>query len=99
MKKICIALIRFYQRFLSPLKLSCCRFTPTCSRYAIEAIARFGAFRGILLAGYRILRCNPFFPGGYDPVPFQFTFSGKQLPRVTLKALESTAAVPFSDNK
>ncbi|MGI6618118.1 MAG: membrane protein insertion efficiency factor YidD [Saccharofermentanales bacterium] len=61
--------IRTYQRQLSPNHLPCCRFSPTCSTYAMEAIRRFGAFRGGLLALWRLLRCNPFGRGGYDPVP------------------------------
>lgn len=70
MKKICLSLINFYQRFLSPLKgRSTCRFQPTCSRYAYEAISRYGAARGGLLALKRIVKCGPWHPGGYDPVP------------------------------
>ena len=69
MSRILIGLIRFYQKNISPLKISCCRFTPTCSAYAIEAIKVHGAVKGTLLALYRILRCNPFCKGGYDPVP------------------------------
>lgn len=64
-----IFLIRIYQKNISPLKISCCRFTPTCSEYAIEAIRVHGAFKGLFLAIWRILRCNPFCRGGYDPVP------------------------------
>lgn len=69
MSKLLIGLIRFYQKNISPLKISCCRFTPTCSAYAIEAIQVHGAFKGALLSIYRVLRCNPFCKGGYDPVP------------------------------
>ena len=69
-----IALIRWYQRRISSRTAAVCRFTPTCSAYAIEAIDRFGALRGCLLAVWRILRCNPLFWGGYDPVPDKFTF-------------------------
>lgn len=70
MKYICIWLIRFYQKFLSPLKRNpTCRFTPTCSAYAIEAYRKRGFFVGTALTVWRILRCNPFCPGGYDPVP------------------------------
>lgn len=61
--------IRFYQKFLSPLKPPTCRFTPTCSQYAIEAIRKHGPFKGFALAVWRILRCNPWGGSGYDPVP------------------------------
>lgn len=69
MKRVLLALIRFYQRQISPLFPPCCRFTPTCSQYALEAIQVHGAAKGVFLALKRILRCNPLFPGGYDPVP------------------------------
>lgn len=69
MKKVFILLIKFYQKFISPLKKSCCIYTPTCSQYAIEAISKYGVFKGLFLACKRILRCNPFSKGGYDPVP------------------------------
>ena len=69
MKRLCIWLIRFYQRRISPLKPPCCRFTPTCSAYALEAFQKRGFFVGFGLSVYRILRCNPFCRGGYDPVP------------------------------
>lgn len=61
--------IRFYQKYLSPLKPPSCRFTPTCSQYAIEAIRKHGPFKGFALAVWRILRCNPWGGSGYDPVP------------------------------
>lgn len=70
MKYICIFLIRLYQKFISPLKRNpTCRFTPTCSAYAIEAFYKRGFFVGLGLTVWRILRCNPFCAGGYDPVP------------------------------
>ncbi len=69
MKYLCILLIRFYRKFISPLKRPCCRFTPTCSQYAIEAFEKRGFFVGFGLTVWRILRCNPFCAGGYDPVP------------------------------
>ena len=62
-------LIKFYRRFISPLKKPCCRFTPTCSQYALDAVREWGVLFGISLAIWRILRCNPFSAGGYDPVP------------------------------
>ena len=69
MKHVMIWLIRLYQKFLSPIKPSCCRFTPTCSAYAIEAFMKRGFFMGLILTVCRVARCNPFFRGGYDPVP------------------------------
>ena len=70
MKWLCIWLIRFYQRFISPLKgRPTCRFTPSCSAYGLEAFRKRGFFVGFFLTAWRILRCNPFDPGGYDPVP------------------------------
>lgn len=69
MKFLVMSLIRFYMKFISPLKKPCCRFIPTCSEYALEAVDRFGVFRGGFMAFCRILRCNPFCKGGYDPVP------------------------------
>ncbi|MDD5758475.1 MAG: membrane protein insertion efficiency factor YidD [Desulfobulbaceae bacterium] len=68
MQKIFLLLIRTYQRFLSPLLPPSCRFHPTCSQYAIDAIILHGALRGSWLATRRILRCHPFHPGGFDPV-------------------------------
>lgn len=69
MKRVMLWLIRFYQRQISPSLPPSCRFTPTCSQYAYEAIARHGALKGGYLAIRRILKCHPFHPGGYDPVP------------------------------
>ena len=67
--RVLSAVVRFYRRFLSPLKPACCRFTPTCSAYALEALRVHGAFKGTLLTIRRILRCQPFGGSGYDPVP------------------------------
>jgi putative membrane protein insertion efficiency factor len=69
MKKLAIGLIRFYQRNISPKTPPSCRFIPTCSAYAIEAIENFGILRGGAMALWRILRCNPLGNPGYDPVP------------------------------
>lgn len=69
MKTVLIALLRFYRYAISPLLGRNCRFHPTCSAYAIEAIQRHGALRGGWLAARRVGRCHPFNPGGYDPVP------------------------------
>ena len=67
--KLLILPIRFYQRFISPLTPPACRYTPTCSQYALEAIRKHGPFRGLWLAVRRILRCHPWGGSGYDPVP------------------------------
>lgn len=69
MKLLLIWLIRFYRMFISPLFPPSCRFQPTCSMYALQAVERFGVWRGGQLAVCRICRCHPFHPGGYDPVP------------------------------
>ncbi|MCR4616117.1 MAG: membrane protein insertion efficiency factor YidD [Clostridiales bacterium] len=69
MKNLILKLIRFYKRHISPRLPAMCRYYPTCSSYAIEAVTVHGAFKGSLLAVRRILRCNVLFPGGYDPVP------------------------------
>ena len=61
--------IRLYRKYLSPLKPPCCRFTPTCSAYAVNAVREWGIVIGLALAAWRVLRCNPFSRGGYDPVP------------------------------
>ena len=70
MKHVCIWLVRFYRKYLSRLKgKPSCRFVPSCSAYAIEAFQKRGFFVGMILTVSRILRCNPYNPGGYDPVP------------------------------
>ena len=70
MKSVMLALIRFYRRAISPGRSACCRFRPTCSAYAYEAITKYGALKGGWLALKRLLRCNPFYKGNpYDPVP------------------------------
>ena len=67
--RLVMALVRFYRACISPVLPRCCRFTPTCSQYALEALGKHGFWKGTALAVWRILRCNPFNPGGYDPVP------------------------------
>ena len=61
--------IRFYQRYISPMLPPACRFTPTCSQYAVEALQKYGPLKGLYLAVKRILRCHPWGGSGYDPVP------------------------------
>ncbi|AKI98052.1 membrane protein insertion efficiency factor YidD [Kosmotoga pacifica] len=74
-KKAALKSIEFYKKHISPLKPPSCRFTPTCSTYMYKSIEHFGLFRGLLLGTWRILRCNPFNPGGEDPVPEEFPIS------------------------
>lgn len=69
MKKILIYLIKAYQKYISPMKSTKCPYFPTCSQYGLEAVQKYGAVKGSALAAWRILRCNPFSKGGYDPVP------------------------------
>lgn len=69
MRYIIIGLIKFYQKAISPYTLPSCRFLPTCSAYSLEAVKRFGAFKGSYLAVKRILKCHPLHPGGVDLVP------------------------------
>jgi hypothetical protein len=78
MRRAAVALltapIRLYQRFISPLFPRRCKYEPTCSAYAVEAVRSFGPFRGSVLATWRLLRCNPFSDGGHDPVSSQQVF-------------------------
>lgn len=69
MKRIFIGLIKFYRKYLSGLKRNHCIYVPTCSQYGLEAIEKYGAIKGGFLTLWRIIRCNPFSKGGYDPVP------------------------------
>lgn len=73
MKRFLLGPIRAYQRWVSPSRPRRCKYEPTCSAYAVESIERYGAARGFLLATWRLLRCNPFSHGGFDPVPEKFT--------------------------
>jgi len=68
-KRVLIWLVKFYRRNISPGRPPCCNYIPTCSQYALEALEKYGALKGSWLAFKRILRCNPFHKGGYDPVP------------------------------
>lgn len=73
MKHVALWLIRLYQRNISPYKPPSCKFVPTCSQYAVQALEEHGFWKGSILALWRILRCNPFSKGGYDPVPTKNT--------------------------
>ena len=77
MKRLLIRMIRFYQRRISPRTPPSCRFQPSCSQYALTALERYGALKGGAMALWRLLRCNPFCKGGYDPVP--------EVPNTTLR--------------
>jgi len=68
-KRFALAILRFYKKAISPLLPPSCRYAPTCSEYAYEAIAKYGVLRGGWMGLRRLLRCHPFHPGGYDPVP------------------------------
>jgi uncharacterized protein len=74
MRRGAIALLRGYQRWISPLLGARCKYYPSCSEYAVQAIGRYGILRGSVLAAWRLLRCNPFSHGGYDPVAEQTLF-------------------------
>ena len=69
MKTLAAAGLKFYKGIISPVLPASCRYVPSCSEYAAEALARYGFFRGAALAAWRLVRCNPFVRGGYDPVP------------------------------
>jgi len=69
MKKVILTAIRFYRRYISPAIRNRCRFYPSCSEYMQTAVERYGAAKGVWMGTKRLLRCNPFFKGGYDPVP------------------------------
>ena len=77
-RDLLIAGVRFYQKRISPHTPPTCRFSPTCSAYAVEALTRHGAWIGSFLAVRRILRCNPLFRGGYDPVPERIRWPGRR---------------------
>ena len=69
MKRVVIKMIRMYQRYISPIKMTKCPYIPTCSNYGLQAVEKYGVIKGGFLAAWRVLRCNPFSRGGYDPVP------------------------------
>jgi putative membrane protein insertion efficiency factor len=75
LREIAVAPIRVYQRVISPLLPRRCKYHPTCSAYAVDAVREFGILRGLVLAGWRLLRCNPWSHGGYDPVEAQRLFA------------------------
>jgi putative membrane protein insertion efficiency factor len=77
-RSVLLAPIRFYQRFVSPLFPRRCKYLPTCSQYAVEAVRDYGVLRGFVLAAWRLLRCNPWSHGGYDPVSDQTLFKRRE---------------------
>jgi putative membrane protein insertion efficiency factor len=81
--RVIVFLLRLYQRTLSPLLGSRCRFEPSCSRYAVACVETHGALRGSLLSIVRLCKCHPFHPGGYDPPPGASAVSAPRLPRGT----------------
>lgn len=99
MKRVAMALIRFYRRYLSGLKPApTCRFTPTCSAYALEAFEKRGFFAGLTLTLWRILRCSPFSPAGYDPVPRAgFRTMPLRFSKYDKYLAEQEAAEPFQE--
>jgi uncharacterized protein len=78
--RIVLAFVRLYQRVISPVLPRRCKYHPTCSAYAMQAVERYGILRGLVLAGWRLLRCNPFSHGGYDPVSAQTLFRERRSP-------------------
>ena len=78
MKKVLIFIVKAYKKIISPIKPPCCRFYPTCSQYAIEALEVHGAIKGTALAVKRLFRCNPFCKGGQDPVPPKISLKNKK---------------------
>ena len=82
LREVAVAPIQGYRRVVSPLLPARCKFAPSCSTYAVQAVRRFGIVRGMLLAGWRLLRCNPWSHGGFDPIEDQSLFSGARRSRV-----------------
>ena len=80
MKVVVLAPLRFYRRFISPALAPRCKYHPSCSAYAVQAIERYGILRGLVLATWRVLRCNPFSHGGYDPPEAQKLFRARPTP-------------------
>ena len=91
MKKVLLALVKFYRVAISPYRPPCCRYIPTCSQYALEAIEKYGALKGGWLAFRRILRCTPFHKGGYDPVPCEEGTSPSAGPCAAVRLSAGTA--------
>ena len=95
-RRIVLAPVRGYQRVISPALPRRCKYHPTCSAYAVQAIESYGILRGAVLAVWRLLRCNPFSHGGYDPVAAQRVFSRRPSPRTSDSSLSRTPGPPLS---
>lgn len=93
-----LLLIRFYQVAVSPLFPSCCRYTPSCSAYTYEAVAKFGVCKGFYLGFKRILRCHPFHAGGYDPVPDSPKAAGQRNINCSKNPVFGTGSSPIKGN-
>lgn len=89
LRRVVLAPITAYQRFVSPVLPRRCKYEPTCSAYAAQAIRRYGILRGLVLAGWRVLRCNPWSHGGYDPVAAQRLFGSREEPSTESPRAES----------
>ena len=94
MKRIVLAPIRFYQRFISPALPRRCKYEPTCSAYAVDAVRELGVIRGAVIAGWRLLRCNPWSHGGWDPVSDRTLFRGRDVPEQPSRGAEPEKSEP-----
>lgn len=101
MKKILELLIKFYRKFISPLKPPCCKYYPTCSQYALTALKKHGAVKGSILAAWRILRCNPWSMGGVDHVPDKFhlyTLKGERKRNLENTSIDNNTSLKEVEN-
>jgi putative membrane protein insertion efficiency factor len=99
MKRFFIFWIRLYRKLISPLKPPCCRFTPTCSAYALEAFKNRGAIKGFFLSLWRVLRCHPFSRGGFDPVSYGYRFKKIDLIRKKMGENEGESSAVTVETK
>lgn len=98
MKFILVSLVKFYRKHISPHFPARCKYYPTCSKYALDALEKHGAFKGALLTMWRLLRCNPFSMGGIDFVPDKFTFRVEKYNYFTSDELNQKANKPYSND-
>lgn len=99
MKSLVLVILRLYKRWVSPSLLPSCRYVPTCSEYAMEAIDRYGALRGGLMAAWRLLRCHPFVKGGYDPVVKDGLSPADDVPTPHQQCQSCAAALTTNDQR